>query len=542
MNRNKGKRALVIDDQRDSLLILRHFLEEMKYEHIEMELSAEKGLELIEACIEKPFDLILSDYNMGESMNGQQLLEELTRRGLIGYKTLFIMASGETSKEMVLSALECRPDAYIAKPFNFKTISSKINQLLDERHILQPVFEAQKKGDVAEAIRACRSIVNSSPSPSLKLLRFFGDVLLDYKEYQEAHDQFQNCTPKNPPDWAIMGKARALVGLGQEIQAMQVLERLVSTVTSELKVYDMLAELKLRNNRPLVAQEVLGKAIALSPNTFTRQRNYAQLCLDNGDTDTAIRSSKHALKLARFTSNKSPENYVTLAQAQMAHAEQLEPLDARKMTDEALRNLAVAADDKRATDWIGISVILGEASQKKLDSQTDEAHDLLDQAIRRATDTLRYMKEELPSIIGCAKQFYKLGSPSTANHILKRLSEIFSEDADILNRLDRVSTEPITPEGKRKATETNAEGGRCYKSGDYDGAIDKFEEGISMFPRSIEFQLNYILASISKMENQGANKYQKDECNKHIELVKKLGATGQHEERLSKMSRRLRSI
>ncbi|NTV97462.1 MAG: response regulator, partial [Thiobacillus sp.] len=37
------------------------------------------------------YDLILADYNLGDGRDGQQLLEELRHRGLIGLQTIYIM-------------------------------------------------------------------------------------------------------------------------------------------------------------------------------------------------------------------------------------------------------------------------------------------------------------------------------------------------------------------------------------------------------------------------------------------------------------------
>ena len=52
--RSKDKKVLVIDDQRDSLLMLKHILQEMKYEDIEFLTSAEQALKLIESRKSKP--------------------------------------------------------------------------------------------------------------------------------------------------------------------------------------------------------------------------------------------------------------------------------------------------------------------------------------------------------------------------------------------------------------------------------------------------------------------------------------------------------
>ena len=186
--------------------------------------------------------------------------------------------------------------------------------------------------------------------------------------------------------------------------------------------------------------------------------------------------------------------------------------------------------------------MLGETLQKKRSGDINEHYNLLEQAEHRALESVQFPKEELPCILGCAKQFHALGSVETANHILKRLGEIFSEDAEVLARLDRVSNEPVTAAGKRKAAAINSDGISLYKSGDFEAALAKFKEGIGIFPRSAEFHLNYILSAVSKMESLGRDTGLADKCYESIELIKKLDDSEQYKERLSKMAKRLNAI
>ena len=65
---------------------------------------------------ERPFALILCEYHLGEGQDGQHFLEDLRNHHLIPLSTVFIMVTGESSYERVVSAVELAPNDYILKP------------------------------------------------------------------------------------------------------------------------------------------------------------------------------------------------------------------------------------------------------------------------------------------------------------------------------------------------------------------------------------------------------------------------------------------
>lgn len=73
---------------------------------------------------EQPIQLIISDWNMPE-MTGLDFLK--TVRGSDKYKGLpFVLLTAEGEVEQVKEAIKQGVDAYIMKPFNAKTLQSKL--------------------------------------------------------------------------------------------------------------------------------------------------------------------------------------------------------------------------------------------------------------------------------------------------------------------------------------------------------------------------------------------------------------------------------
>ena len=84
--------------------------------------------------------MVLCDYNLGAGQNGQQVLEELRKDGRIKPQDIFILISAETSRNVVMSAFDCEPDAYLSKPISTKTIEQRVKRLLNKRKELLDVF------------------------------------------------------------------------------------------------------------------------------------------------------------------------------------------------------------------------------------------------------------------------------------------------------------------------------------------------------------------------------------------------------------------
>ncbi|MBS3800868.1 MAG: response regulator, partial [Thioalkalivibrio sp.] len=106
--------VLVVDDFSNMRSTLRQMLLSAGYEDIDM---AASGEDAIDKLGQRRYAIVLCDYNLGEGLDGQQVLDLARDRGLIDLSTLFIMVTAETTSDMVMGAVESIPDGYLSKPF-----------------------------------------------------------------------------------------------------------------------------------------------------------------------------------------------------------------------------------------------------------------------------------------------------------------------------------------------------------------------------------------------------------------------------------------
>ncbi len=113
---------LVVDDYQTMVRIIRNLLKQIGYENVDDAADGEDALRKIK---EKPFALIISDWNM-EPMTGFQLLQKVREtRG--SAEIPFIMVTAESKTDNVVAARRAGVSHYIVKPFNAATLKAKID-------------------------------------------------------------------------------------------------------------------------------------------------------------------------------------------------------------------------------------------------------------------------------------------------------------------------------------------------------------------------------------------------------------------------------
>ena len=119
-------RILIVDDEVNlSKGMERIFRKNFKFKEIVL---AHNGKDAWKELMESDFDLIMSDWNMPQQ-NGYDLLCKV--RDHEKTKDIpFLMMTGTSDKESIISAKEAGVSGYVVKPFNTKTIIDKIIQTL----------------------------------------------------------------------------------------------------------------------------------------------------------------------------------------------------------------------------------------------------------------------------------------------------------------------------------------------------------------------------------------------------------------------------
>ncbi len=79
---------------------LRNMLASIGIDSPQFAVSASMAMRRLRA---QPYDLILSEYDLGEGQDGQHLLEDLRQHGIIPPDTVFVMITGERNYERVIT-------------------------------------------------------------------------------------------------------------------------------------------------------------------------------------------------------------------------------------------------------------------------------------------------------------------------------------------------------------------------------------------------------------------------------------------------------
>ncbi len=118
---------LIVDDYKTMLRIIRNLLNQVGFKNVD---EATDGATALEALRQKPYGLVISDWNM-EPMTGLQLLQEVRADNSLK-DTPFIMITAESKTENVMAAKQAGVNNYIVKPFNAETLKNKLTGVLGQ--------------------------------------------------------------------------------------------------------------------------------------------------------------------------------------------------------------------------------------------------------------------------------------------------------------------------------------------------------------------------------------------------------------------------
>src|SRR5208337_2014654 len=109
-------KVLVVDDNRDSVAIMRGMLEGRGYDVA----AAHSGTEALQFLKKETVDLVLLDIMMPE-MSGMEVLQRIKEDAATG-RLPVILVTAKTQDEDVISGYQYGADYYITKPFTAKQL------------------------------------------------------------------------------------------------------------------------------------------------------------------------------------------------------------------------------------------------------------------------------------------------------------------------------------------------------------------------------------------------------------------------------------
>ncbi len=123
-------RVLIVDDHRSMLKIIRGFLNEIDIKNIDEAIDGGAALGMMR---EATYDLVLSDWNM-QTMTGLEFVKHIRADASYRHQAVpFVMVTAEARPKNVIEARKAGVDSYITKPFNARTLQSKLLAVMMKR-------------------------------------------------------------------------------------------------------------------------------------------------------------------------------------------------------------------------------------------------------------------------------------------------------------------------------------------------------------------------------------------------------------------------
>jgi len=370
--------------------------------------------------------------------------------------------------------------------------------------VVMRLMDQAAKGDVKlsvtaskmdEHIKKLEQLCANKNKYWIDAIRLMGDSLIQVERYADAISVFEEVLKLKEIPWAVMGKVKALKGLGKAAEAQRLLSGLLEQHTEYLAGYDMLATLYTEAGNTEEAQKQLDKAIAIVPATH-RQKRAGKLALELGDIDKAQQYLSDVVERGKYSFFKEPEDYTLLSQV---HMEQGDTEQARSVLDMVGKRFA-------ATPEINAKVQVLKAMSWQQDGRPEQAQALLEPLLANPDDLPESVKMDL------IKTCFLTGDEEVATKLLSDMMQNNHDNTELkkeaVKMLESVGmgdqADELVGVAIQEVIELNNRGASLLREGQLEEAARLLEEAAEKLPRNATVALNAAYALLLNLQKNGA--------------------------------------
>jgi len=528
-------RFLVVDDFENFRLSIKQMIRAFGVENIE---TAGNGEDAVSRCEEQEFDIILCDYNLGSGKSGQQVLEELRHNKILKNTSIFVLVTAETSKDMVMGALEYLPDGYITKPITKAVLQKRLDGMIEQREALKPINEALDNEELDKAISMVNREVKSGSKYVTWCFRKLASLYYQKEEFILARKIYEDILSNRDIGWARLGLGKVQIALGEYQEAIDGLTGLLKENSNLIEAYDWLAEAQLKKGRNHDAQKTLNNAVAISPFAIMRQSKLAEVCTVNKDIEGAADAFRHSVKLGHNSVHESPENYLNLGRCLSELSEGDETDVGKKRAKEAVHTLSRVAKKFKDDDKVKMNALLIESRVHK--GQGDETKSKA--MLAQAQSTMDVSEAGPESALELAKTLYSLGEESQAEQLLSDLAQQNEGNKSVMKDIEELLDEPVSLQKKVKARKLNKSGIEAFEQGNLDEAVEIFSDALKVTPKHPALNLNLVQVLLKQISAQGGNPQLKRKCESCLANVQHIPEQHHQYKRYAYLVKKIKTI
>lgn len=371
----QSAKALVLDANPGSRSVLVRMLKDAGVDRIEQCTKVGDARRMLESV---HFDIVLCEYHYpGQTMTGQDLIDDLRLAQLLPLSTVVVMISSEAAYGNVAEAAEAALDAYVIKPHTEQTLRDRLAEARQRKRHLAPVLDLVQKHRYPEAAELCQSIFETRGPSWVHAARIGAELLINMGSPQVAMRMLEAVLETKAMPWARMGIARGHYKAGSLNNARRALESLLSEQPGYVDAYDVMGRVLLDQNDTEGAVGALRRATELTPGSVARLQKFGLLAFYYGSQEEAMDALQRATALGVSSKAYDLQGLVLLAALQYDRREN--------------RNLALSQTTMRRM----LRDAPGSARLARMVGVIDVLHLL---ASRKAPEAVRLVRESMAEV------------------------------------------------------------------------------------------------------------------------------------------------
>ncbi|MCM2679775.1 tetratricopeptide repeat-containing response regulator [Echinimonas agarilytica] len=495
-----NKKALIVDDFSEFRVSLKSMMESFGCTDIDL---ARNGEEATASYAAKKHDIVLCDYNLGKSQNGQQVLEEISLQGWLRADTVFVLITAETSLSMVMGALEFRPDDYMTKPITKGNLRTRLTRTLEQKSELIEIYQAQNEREFSQVVALCKQKITNGNKYKGICYRIMAEALLQQEKPLQAQKIYQQLVDLRPAQWCLLGLAQSQFMAKQFDQCIATGHIALEDNPNSVEIHDLISQCYTLKKQIPQAREHLSKALAISPLSIKRQRKAAHLATLANDPQARLRALRQVSSLGQHSIQSEADDHALYVDELLEHSKTASGSNRRRLM----------ADAQRQVDII--------SKKTKRSTREQVQNDVLISRFAHITGDTAKSKHYLERALTSSKELLE-SQDETSLQMLKRTLV----NADCSNELKALEAQQQAAQKAHAEQEhlaansqENKQGMKCYEAGDFMGAIQSFRIALSQSPSSTAIVLNLIQSMLKQPINSKNKQNVREEC---LQLLEKL--------------------
>ena len=479
------KKVLVIDDFANVRKSIKGMLSSIGVSQI---VEAATAARAVLAIKDNSFDIVICDYNLGPGRDGQQLLEEVRANNILSYRTVYVMVTAETSRDMVMGAIEFQPDDYLAKPFAFETLKQRVYRWIDRQNKLDRLLGAMDTQNDEKILLESEKVMSGDSRFRSFAQKKAVETMVRLGKSPEARALINQINQKRQQGWTQIELANILVQEKQDLKAIEVLKKALIQEPNLLAGYDLMASCYQRIGDQQSAQDSLKKGVVRSPRNIARQKQLGDVSLELDDIETAAKCYKYVVSLSDETMHENEENHESLIRSiKDLYDQSKDSKEQRRLLADAnkfLKDLSNKFQDSESAN------LFSKVFQYKFAKVDKDKSDKVDGFLKETLAVIESISVELG--VDVAQILYEEDRYQDADQLVGRLKEIHKDDQGGVKKLVSLQSEPISRNLRIKAHKLNVQACQFYEHQSFGEAADHFQKALEISPRHPGMILNYI--------------------------------------------------